>query len=229
MKTASLFALVVLLSAALPAMAQSPVPLACDVPATSIGGEPGTSVVIACPAGCHSGAVWGTGVYSDDSHICVSAVHAGVIDTSGGVVVVTIQPGQAEYPASTSNNITSLHWTSWGRSFSVGRYADTSSGTVAATCATTGSGIALAPGSSVRVACPAGCAAEGTVWGSGPYSDDSYVCAAGVHAGVITDAGGSFQLTMVPGQDAYAPSTQNGVTTSAWGAWGRGFTLTAAP
>lgn len=229
MKTAFLAAIATLLCVAAPAMAQAPVALACDQPATNVGGDPGTFVVATCPSGCNSGAVWGTGVYSDDSHICVAAVHAGVLTTAGGTLVVSIQPGQPEYPASTSNGITSLHWTSWGRSFSVAQYVDASSGSATVDCTATASGLAVATGSSVMVTCPAGCASQGSVWGAGPYSDDSFVCQAAIHAGAISDAGGAFQLTMVPGQQQYTASTQNGVTSQPWGEWGRGFTVTAAP
>ena len=47
-----------------------------------------------------------------------------------------------------------------------------------------------ADGTRYLTICPAG-GTVARVWGSGPYTDDSYVCAAGVHAGVITSLGGS--------------------------------------
>ncbi|WP_346729629.1 LCCL domain-containing protein [Corallococcus exiguus] len=38
--------------------------------------------------------MWGTDLYTDDSSVCVAAVHAGAITTAGGTVVVTISRGR---------------------------------------------------------------------------------------------------------------------------------------
>ena len=51
----------------------------------------------------------------------------------------------------------------------------------------------------------------GYVRGSNPYSYNSKVCKAGVHAGVITSRGGRVLVRMGPGQTRYAGSTRNGV------------------
>ena len=54
------------------------------------------------------------------------------------------------------------------------------------------------------VACPSGClASSGSVWGTGVYTSGSGICRAAIHAGAITDAGGSFLLTYLPGKPAY--------------------------
>ncbi|MCA9565878.1 MAG: hypothetical protein KC561_20415, partial [Myxococcales bacterium] len=66
------------------------------------------------------------------------------------------------------------------------------------------------------------------LWGTGVYSDDSSVCTAAIHAGVLTSAGGQAVVTIAAGQDAYPSSTQNGVSSSQWGSWGRSFTVAAA-
>jgi hypothetical protein len=59
-----------------------------------------------------------------------------------------------------------------------------------------------------------------SVWGSGPYTSDSSICTAAVHAGKITHAGGGLvTIMMVPGGSAYVASTKNGVTTNAYGPW----------
>jgi hypothetical protein len=71
--------------------------------------------------------------------------------------------------------------------------------------------------------CPAGAGASGSVWGSGPYTGDSAICRAAVHAGVIGSAGGVVDLVQAPGQDAYEASVANGVTTSGWGSYGDSF------
>ena len=51
----------------------------------------------------------------------------------------------------------------------------------------------------------------GYVRGSNPYSYNSKICKAGVHAGVITHRGGRVVIRMGPGQTRYAGSTRNGV------------------
>lgn len=55
------------------------------------------------------GRVQGTNIYTIDSSICRSAIHAGVInDGDGGVVKVRILPGQAKYEGSMRNGIESF-------------------------------------------------------------------------------------------------------------------------
>jgi hypothetical protein len=69
------------------------------------------------------------------------------------------------------------------------------------------------------------------VWGDGFYTDDSSVCTAAVHAGVLTGGPGSpirtdasnggwtISLVVRPGEDAYAGVTRNGVTSKPWDVW----------
>jgi LCCL domain len=60
----------------------------------------------------------------------------------------------------------------------------------------------------------------GRVWGTDVYTDDSSLCTAAVHAGLITLAGGgSVIIEIVAGQGAYAGSTRNGVSTLDYGGW----------
>jgi len=65
-----------------------------------------------------AGAVWGTDVYTDDSSVCTSAVHAGLITlASGGSVTIEMRPGQTSYEGSTRNGIISSPYGSWGGSY----------------------------------------------------------------------------------------------------------------
>ena len=53
------------------------------------------------------------------------------------------------------------------------------------------------------------------VWGTDVYTDDSSVCTAAVHAGLITfDDGGVVVIRIRHGQNAYVGTTRNGVRTS---------------
>lgn len=84
-------------------------------------------------------------------------------------------------------------------------------------------------GRAEAVACT--CTAEDTrsggVWGSGPYTTDSRVCRAALHAGAIAADGGLIHVFPAPGEAAYRGSTANGVTSQDYGAWGGSFTVVA--
>ena len=78
-------------------------------------------------------------------------------------------------------------------------------------------------GSIVTVQCPPN-GSLSTVWGTGPYTDDSSICSAGVHAGRIDMVrGGTFAIELQPGRSSYAASTAGGVTTRSYGSWSGSF------
>jgi hypothetical protein len=59
-----------------------------------------------------------------------------------------------------------------------------------------------------------------TVWGTEIYTDDSSVCSAAVHAGLITlEDGGTVTIEMRPGEASYTSTAANGVTSAEWGVW----------
>lgn len=59
-----------------------------------------------------------------------------------------------------------------------------------------------------------------TVWGTEVYTDDSSVCSAAVHAGLITVAdGGLVVIEITPGEESYVGSTANGITTNDYASW----------
>ncbi len=63
-----------------------------------------------------------------------------------------------------------------------------------------------------------------TVWGTNTYTDDSSVCTAAVHVGLITfDDGGTVKVEILAGEQEYIGSTSNGVTTKNYGSWGGSF------
>jgi hypothetical protein len=65
--------------------------------------------------------------------------------------------------------------------------------------------------------CPPGKAVAGQVIGSGPYTDGSSICAAGVHAGVLHAAlGGIVTIEIRPGQENYAASLNHFVQSEAY-------------
>jgi LCCL domain len=60
----------------------------------------------------------------------------------------------------------------------------------------------------------------GSVWGSNPYTTDTYLGAAVIHAGVMK-AGetGYVKLKILPDPGSYTGSTANGITSSNYGPW----------
>ncbi|KAG3035789.1 hypothetical protein PC119_g4461 [Phytophthora cactorum] len=79
--------------------------------------EYGTTIKISCPAACDASStskVYGSGLYSDASSICLAAIHSGaIVAAQGGLVTLTLergaQPAQtAKTMGSTANGVTSL-------------------------------------------------------------------------------------------------------------------------
>ena len=65
-----------------------------------------------------------------------------------------------------------------------------------------------------------------TIWGTDTYTDDSSVCTAGVHAGVITlSSGGYVFIQIEPGQDNYTGTTRNGIDSHDYGSWGGSYVI----
>lgn len=76
-----------------------------------------------------------------------------------------------------------------------------------------------------EVECPSDCS-EGSIWGTDVYTDDSTICTAAAHAGVIElEDGGEFTIFFIDGQDEYEASEQNDIESSSWGSWDISFTF----
>lgn len=239
------------LALAVPAMARpvrvrrpppSPVLIASDR-APAIGwsdsavdyrGQNGARLTVTCSGFGRAGSVWGDVLYTDDSSICSAAVHAGVITLrGGGEVTIEIAPGQPKYAARTRHGISSGSWGEWSGSFVV-------VGGVAAPEPPPGAPQPIGwsdnatslrgqNGALARFVCPAGVSA-GAVWGSGIYTDDSSICGAAVHAGVITlERGGRVDIVIRPGQKAYPASRRHGIQTQSWERWDGSFIVLGAP
>lgn len=211
--------------------------------AESLRGHNGTTYHFRCPAHGMAGSVWGTGTYTDDSSVCTAAVHAGKITLSGGgLVLIRIARGRSSYAGSARHGITSRSYGSWDGSFTVvsaQRMTGSSSApTVYATAApapapgtisgTTNGGTTWdataasyrgSNGQRYTYSCPAN-GGLGSVWGTDTYTDDSSVCAAAMHAGLITQAaGGTVTIEIRPGQSSYTGSSRNGVDSQNYDAW----------
>lgn len=64
------------------------------------------------------------------------------------------------------------------------------------------------------------------IWGSNPYTDDSCLATAAVHAGVLSPGQrGIVQVTLLPGLKTYPESVANGIRARAWGDWPGAFRI----
>ncbi|XP_057599632.1 vitrin [Hippopotamus amphibius kiboko] len=88
----------------------------CDVRAGKITNPEFT---VKCPAGCQDPRyhVYGTDIYASYSSVCGAAVHSGVLDNSGGTILVRKVVGQSGYKGSYSNGVQSLSLPRWRESF----------------------------------------------------------------------------------------------------------------
>ena len=91
--------------------ANSPHQADCNTTALALGKNASQTDHVKCPAGCTTGSLWGTGVYTGDSRVCVAAVHAGAIPGgAGGTVIVTLVGASSSFTGSVANGVTSSSW-----------------------------------------------------------------------------------------------------------------------
>jgi hypothetical protein len=68
--------------------------------------------------------------------------------------------------------------------------------------------------------CPGNGRTNERVWGTDIYTDDSSICTAAVHVGLITFAsGGTVTIEIRPDPGSYTSSARNGVTSEGFGGW----------
>ncbi len=195
--------------------------------ADNLRGKNGHKIMFVCPGnGTVSSRLWGTDLYTDDSSVCTAAVHAGLINAgAGGRVIVEVRPGASSYSGSRRNGLTSSAYGAFQGSFAFLRVRRT----------TVGGGIAGATpitwamqadawrgqnGKKYIVLCPAGGTISSRLWGTDVYTDDSSICSAAVHSGLInTSVGGVLTVEIRAGAGSYAASSRYGVTSKAYGGW----------
>ena len=185
-----------------------------------------------CPAAqSGQGAVWGTDIYTADSATCRAALHAGMVPRQGGQVVLEMLPGQARYPGTTRNGVTSSNYGAYAASFRFQGEPMTRAAQPAASAPGAGAP-AQCPDDMTAYAdsdevvtctCPAAQSGRGAVWGTDTYTADSATCRAALHAGMIPRQGGTVTLEMRPGEPRYPGTTRNGVASNNFGPYGSSF------
>ena len=64
------------------------------------------------------GSVWGTSLYTADSHLGTAAVHAGVLNPGqAGIVTVEMLPGLSSYSGTTAHGVTTSPWPAYGATY----------------------------------------------------------------------------------------------------------------
>ena len=167
--------------------------------------------------------VWGLDVYTDNSDICRAARHAGAVGAQGGPVTLIAEPGRPVYAGSTRNTIISQDSGPAEGSFRfqlpqrAGVAAgSTSSGATAVNDCPTRFAPLRGTTAGMTCTCPAeavqpkyGPSSTQDVWGLDVYTDNSDICRAARHAGVVGAQGGPVTLIAEPGRPVYAGSTRN--------------------
>jgi hypothetical protein len=74
--------------------------------------------------------------------------------------------------------------------------------------------------------CPATPTQPANVWGTDTYTDDSMVCPAAIHAGVLQpDKAGVVTIVMGVSAESFQGSSRNGVTSQDYGPWSSSYTF----
>ncbi len=188
-----------------------------DLPACGTMPGGADSYDCACAPDFALKSVWGSGpLFTADSDICTAALHSGIIGRQGGPLSVARGPGQASYSGSERNGVTTGNWGAYDSSIKVAGYSSGADTAVfnMGECAPLPADLEEA-----ICSCPAGAGGSGSVWGSNPYTADSDICTAAIHAGVTDTNGGTLVLQRRPGQSDYPGSSANGVTSRDWGSF----------
>ena len=196
---------------------------------TKIRTVPG-AVIYFRVTGSTSGRVWGNDVYTIDSSLATAAVHAGLLfPGQTGIIKLTVLPGRSSYEGSSRNGVTTASYGPYGGSCSLESFAGASEFKVMMPDPGNPASIpGAAPGNSYTIWL-VGSASGGTIWGSGIYTADSSLARAVVHAGLIPDRGsGAVLVRILPGQSSYAGTLSNGVSSTAYGAYGLSYSLEPA-
>ncbi len=183
------------------------------------------SYTCSCSADQLKGSVWGSGIYTTDSSICKAAVHAGAIPATGGKVTLKADKGCNAYAGSLGNGIKSSKWGAYQMSFVFPGHGSgvCAAGPAKGTCPRNFKAIAGTIGPNPHTCTCTAAQINGSVWGHGPYTTDSSICKAAVHAGAMPASGGEITVKAAAGCNAYSSTTANGVKSSKWGPYQQSF------
>jgi hypothetical protein len=183
-----------------------------------------------CPSGGQTGSLWGTDLYTDDSSICTAAAHSGLITVrDGGIITIRIKPGFDFYNGTNRNDITSNGYPKFGGSFVLldrnGQPTLTKIPIKIIDWGTSAGNLRGRLGQKFTFICRRN-GQTGSLWGTDLYTDDSSVCTAAVHKGIIsTKNGGKITIIIRGGSDSYQGSKRNGLTSNSYRSFGGSFSF----
>ncbi|CAM4985788.1 unnamed protein product, partial [Rotaria socialis] len=160
--------------------------------------------------------VWGTDIYTDSSSVAAAAVHAGVLlNGQTGTLTVTLLSAQTSYLATTRNAVNSQSSGSSAGSFCFGSLSSPTN--------------LMSYRGQVGRMFPfllQGVKSNATVYGTDIYGDQSNLAAAAVHSGVLSVGQTRIIIvTILAGQNSYAGSSRNNVTSLPLGVWNGSFSF----
>src|SRR4051812_7421751 len=159
------------------------------------------------------GSLWGTDGYTDDSALCRAALHAGVVAPDGGPITVVRTAGRQLYVGTSRNGVRSSDYGAHPRTIEFKGAAPSPAVTLCPQSLSVNRNLPTP----FTCRCSSEAALSGSIWGTDVYTDDSAMCVAAVHAGVITQAGGTITVTPTDGRMLYPGTARNGVTSSDYG------------
>jgi hypothetical protein len=159
-----------------------------------------------------SGGVWGTDVYRGSSSVCRAALHAGAVGVKGGPVTVIPEAGRDLYLGVTRNGLSSYNSDRpYKHSFRFALAGQAAAAPPRISDCPDDFDAYSGPGEPLTCTCSAQAAARGSVSGIDVYRGISSVCRSAVHAGVISEQGGTVRVIPEAGRDFYPGVTRNGV------------------
>jgi hypothetical protein len=180
--------------------------------------------------GAPSGRAWGTDVYTSDSTVAFAAVHAGLVADGRVAEVQAVCSGpQIAFAGTARNGLSTMSWGPFSASFTLQAAAPVTSPAVCTgrcvntLCAVDGQVIHVTVTGESNAA-----DSSRSVWGGadGIYTDDSWLPAAVVHAGLVSVGQTAHIVATCRGsQTAFTGSTANGVFTASYGLWVRSVSL----
>jgi len=197
-----------------------PVPLPNPGNLSLYAGQTGVKVPFRV-TGALRGFVYGSGPYTLDSSLAGAAIHAGALKVGQtGIVEVEIVASPPGFKGSTANGITSIPWGAWPQGAFLIKGATVEKGPVNFPQAILPDPGDLSPfagqtGAKVNIRVTG--APAGIVFGSGPYTLDSSLATAAVHAGVLkVGQTADVQVEIVASPPAFPGSTAHGIRTIPW-------------
>jgi hypothetical protein len=192
--------------------------------ATSFRGKLGRQFDVEIVGGTE-GSIWGTDIYTDDSHIATAAVHAGLVKPGErATVTVTIVESPEEHVASERNGVKSSTWGPYSSSYILTKKSQAVRSRTRPAAPTTARGFSGKLGRRFDIEVIG--QTDGGVWGSDVYTDDSHIATAAVHAGLVKPGEQAIvTLTIVESPEQHRGTTRNGVTTRDYGSFNSSFIL----